>query len=150
MIKPSSVNILITDDDRDDALLLQEALLKVIPSANCFHVSDGLAALRHIKTEVEPDLVFLDLNMPMKGGISCLHEIYSGQLLPNTPIVIYSTSINVEDIDNAYKFGASFYIVKPDKFITLCQVINYIYPLLAGTHQVDKAKFVLTEAILDK
>jgi CheY-like chemotaxis protein len=143
----STINILIADDDKDDALLLTEAIQDILPSANCIHVVDGIAALRHIKTNVEPDLVFLDLNMPLKNGINCLKDISNLDLLPNTPIVIYSTSKNMKDIDEAYKYGASFYIIKPASFKELCKIIKLAITILGKPkgERVDKANFVLKE-----
>lgn len=143
----SSINILIADDDKDDALLITEALQNILPSANCIHVRDGLAALRHIKTNIEPDLVFLDLNMPLKNGINCLKDISSLDLLPTTPIVIYSTSKNSSDIDEAYKYGASFYIVKPTSFKDLSKIIKLAITILGKpkSERVDKSNFVLRE-----
>jgi CheY-like chemotaxis protein len=142
-----SINILIADDDRDDALLLTEALQDILPSSNCIHVTDGIAALRHIKTNVEPDLVFLDLNMPLKNGINCLKDIYNLELLPNTPIVIYSTSKNIKDIDEAYNYGAAFYIIKPTAFRELCKVVKLAITILGKpkSERVEKSNFVLQE-----
>lgn len=146
----SSINILIADDDKDDALLLTEALQDILPSCKCIHVPDGIAALRHIKTNIEPDLVFLDLNMPLKNGINCLKDISNPDLLPNTPIVIYSTSKNIKDIDEAYKYGASFYIIKPASFRELCKIIKLAIVILGKpkSERVDKSNFVLKEGKL--
>src|SRR4051794_9804632 len=118
-MKNSSINILIADDDKDDVLMLTEALQDILPSSRSISKPDGLAALEYIKNSAYLDLVFLDLNMPLKNGIDCLKDISSHDLLPNTPIVIYSTSKNDEHINIAYEYGAAFYIVKPESFIEL-------------------------------
>lgn len=143
----SSINILIADDDKDDALLLTEALGDVLPSSNCIHTVDGIAALRFIKTNPSPDLVFLDLNMPLKNGLNCLKDISNLDLLPNTPIIIYSTSRNIKDIDEAYKYGAKFYIVKPASFNELKRIIKRAITILGKpiTERVGKSDFVLQE-----
>ena len=146
----SSINILIADDDRDDAQLLTEALQDVLPSGRCVHVTNGIAALNYIKTKVRPDLVLLDLNMPLKNGIDCLKDISNFDLLPNTPIAIYSTSKNAKDIDEAYKYGASFYIIKPASFRELCRIIKLAITILGKpkSERVDKSNFVLKEGKL--
>ncbi len=143
----SMINILIADDDKDDAALLSEALKDILPSCNCIHVRDGIAALRHIKTEATPDLLFLDLNMPLKNGINCLKDISNLELLPDTPTLIYSTSKNIKDIDEAYKYGAAFYIIKPDSFRELCKVIKLAIKILGKpkSERVNKANFVLQQ-----
>jgi CheY-like chemotaxis protein len=78
------INILIADDDKDDALMLSEALQDILPSCNCITVPDGIAALRFIKTNVAPELVFLDLNMPLKNG----HQLPKRYLQPKPATLI--------------------------------------------------------------
>lgn len=147
-MNPNSINILISDDDRDDVRLITEALQDILPSCNCIEARDGVAALNFIKSNVHPDLVFLDLNMPLKNGITCLKEIYHHNLLPDTPIVIYSTSKDMSDIDESYKYGARFYIVKPASFTELKRIIKRAISILGKplAERVDKANFVLMES----
>ena len=144
----SSINVLIADDDKDDVALISEAIQEILPSCNCIHTPDGIAALRYIRTGDKPDLVFLDLNMPLKNGLNCLKDISNLDLLPNTPIIIYSTSKNMKDIDEAYRYGASFYIIKPASFRDLCKVIKLAITKLGKpkSERVNKADFVLKES----
>lgn len=146
-MNPNSINILIADDDKDDVRLITEALQDIMPSCNCIQTKDGIATLHFIKTNVHPDLVFLDLNMPLKNGINCLKEIYNEKLLPDTPIVIYSTSKDVSDTDESYKYGAKFYIVKPASFTELKRIIKRAISILGKplAERVDKSNFVLME-----
>jgi CheY-like chemotaxis protein len=128
--------------------MLTEALHEILPSSNCIHVLDGIAALRFIKTNVHPDLVFLDLNMPLKNGLNCLKDIYNLNLLPNTPIVIYSTSKNIKDINDCYEYGASFYIVKPESYVELTRIIKRAIAILGKPkhERAEKSNFVLRES----
>lgn len=146
----SSLNILIADDDNDDASLLTEALQDILPSCNCIYAADGIAAIGFIKNNPAPDLVFLDLNMPLRNGLNCLKDISSSNLLPATPVVIYSTSQNIKEIDQSYQYGAKFYIVKPSSFSELKRIIKRAISIL-GTppaERYDKSNFVLQEAKL--
>lgn len=142
-----TLNVLIADDDNDDAAMLTEALLEVLPSCNCVHVLDGNAAIKHIQTNPLPDLVFLDLNMPLKNGMSCLKEIYSSNALPTTPVVVYSTSKNSKDIDDAYEHRATFYIIKPTSFKELKKIIKRALSILGKPkiERQEKTNFVLEE-----
>jgi DNA-binding NarL/FixJ family response regulator len=121
-----------------------------LPDASIVDVRDGIAALRHIKTSAAPDVVFLDLNIPLKNGLSCLKDIYNLELLPGTPILIYSTSHNIRDIDEAYKHDAAFYIIKPDSFKVLSEIISLALTTLQkpAVEKVDKQNFVLSETKL--
>jgi DNA-binding NtrC family response regulator len=143
----SSINILIGHADKIDALQLTDALKDILPSCNTIYTSDGNAVLRHIKTNATPDIVFLDLNMPFKNGIACLKDIYNNSLLPGIPIIIYSTTKNIKDINNAYQHGAAFYIIKPGSLTELGQIIRRAIFLLGRpqNERVDKASFVLRE-----
>jgi CheY-like chemotaxis protein len=141
------MTVLIVDDDKDDGLWLQEVVSQIFPACTCSFERDGIAALRYIKNNPAPDLVFLDLNMPIKNGLDCLRDIYNLNLLPNTPTIIYSTSTNIKDIDQAYKYGALCYFVKPT---SAEQLKNFIKQGLSiagkANHQrVDKSNFVLME-----
>jgi CheY-like chemotaxis protein len=146
-MKRSSINILIADDDLEDALMLTEALKEHLPSCNCIYTTDGLAALRIIKTEVNPDLVFLDINMPFKNGINCLKDIQNNNLLPTTPIFIYSTSKNIKDIKAADELGAALYIVKPTSFYEMNRIVKRAINFLGEpkTERLNKSDFVLRE-----
>jgi CheY-like chemotaxis protein len=146
-MESSNISILLADDDKDDAELLEKAIKSALPSSCCHHVPDGIAALRYIKTESEPNLVFLDLNMPLKNGINCLKDIHNQEMLPDTPVIIYSTSKNIKDINDAYEFGASYYIIKPTSFLELCKIITNAVTVLGKpkSERVEKANFVLME-----
>lgn len=145
-----TIKILIADDDWDDIVLLKETLQNIFPLTDIVDVSDGIAALRHIKTCSKPDLVFLDLNMPLENGLNCLKDIFNLELLPNVPIIIYSTSNNIKDIDEAYKYNASFYVIKPNSYKVLNQIIEQLIKQLevTGGQRVDKENFVLSKAKL--
>ena len=139
--------MLIVDDDQDDSLALAEAIHAILPSCNLYFEGDGIAALQFIKTKAPPDLVFLDLNMPLKNGLECLKHISRLNLLPDTPIVINSTSNNINDIDLCYNYGAMFYLIKPTSDKVLTKLVKLAISILGKpkSERVDKAHFVLTE-----
>ncbi|HEX8358193.1 MAG TPA: response regulator, partial [Segetibacter sp.] len=119
----------------------------ILPSCNLHFEGDGIAALEFIKTKLPPDLVFFDLNLPLKNGIDCLKEIHHHQLLPDTPIVVYSTSKNDDEIEQCYKYGAMFYIVKPTSNKVLSRLVKLAISILGKpkSERVDKENFVLVE-----
>lgn len=123
----SFINILFADDDDDDTYFLIEALKEVLSAFNSYMVTDGLALLRHLKTQEPPDLIFIDLNMPLKNGIECLKYIREQSALSNIPVIIYSTSYNIKEIDICYHAGARFYIVKPLTLKALVQLLEQLF-----------------------
>jgi CheY-like chemotaxis protein len=121
------VNILIAEDDKDDFLLLKEAIEDTLPKFNIEHSVDGITFLQSLGKGLEPDLIFLDLNMPKKSGFDCLLELRQMERLQSTPVIIYSTSSAVDDIDRCYKNGCTLYLVKPASFKDLVTQVKKIF-----------------------
>lgn len=106
--------ILLVDDDRDDQDIFVLALGEVAPSFNCVTAKDGIEALEKLRRgEVEPDCIFLDLNMPRMNGKQCLEEIKKEASLNKIPIVIYTTSSESRDKEEMLAMGASAFVTKP-------------------------------------
>ena len=121
------LNIFIAEDDKDDFLLLKEAIEDILPKFNLEHSVDGKAFLQSITKGVEPDLIFLDLNIPKKNGVRCLVELRQTVNLKSTPVIIYSTSSDFDDIDCCYKNGCTLYLVKPSSYKDLVTQIRKIF-----------------------
>jgi len=124
------MNILIAEDDRDDFLMLEEAIETILPDFNITHSRDGKDLLQKIDAHALPNLIFLDLNIPKINGIDCLIKIRERKELQGTPIIIYTTSSNFQDIDLCYKHGCTLYLVKPARFRDLVEQMRKI--LLQG------------------
>jgi DNA-binding NarL/FixJ family response regulator len=118
-LKNTSHNIFIVDDDEDDRDFLADALLEVDPDVEIKQLEDGMYLMESLlcRSELIPDLIFLDINMPGKSGLECLKEIkmQDGDL-KNIKVIILSTSSDPSDIKSAHELGASFYAVKPNSF----------------------------------
>lgn len=117
--------ILMADDDPDDCLLVKDALAGNRPTVGLSFVGNGEDLLdylhRHGKyrsdeTRPQPDLIFLDLNMPLKDGREALKEIKSDKALRLIPVVVLSTSRVREDVLESYGLGANSFISKPASF----------------------------------
>lgn len=125
-----ALNILLADDDEDDRVFFKEAFQEIKVKTRVSTVNDGLQLMNHLNNPdiPLPNVVFLDLNMPVKSGLECLDEIRKNPLLSNLAIAIYSTSSSEENIEEAFVKGANIYIKKPNDFsalkVILEQVIN--------------------------
>lgn len=120
-------NILLADDDDDDCSFFKEALDELSLKTTLITVNDGvqlMAFLTDKSKEILPDVLFLDLNMPRKNGSECLTEIRQIERLKDFPIIIFSTSLDIEIVDVMYEKGATFYIRKPGDFSKLKTVIE--------------------------
>src|SRR5690242_19258303 len=97
-----STHILFSDDDTDDALLFTQAADLMTSSILLSFAEDGEQLMRYLSKEMLPDMIFLDLNMPVKNGLECLREIRSDKKLDWLPIIVYTTSANPKDIDACF------------------------------------------------
>jgi CheY-like chemotaxis protein len=122
------LNIALADDDEDDRILFKEAIEEITIKAKLSTFKDGqeLMAYLNLPKAILPDIIFLDLNMPLKNGIQCLKEIRMNPSLSDITIVIYSTSSSEMDIENTFVHGANIYLNKPCNFHKLRESIEKI------------------------
>lgn len=117
-------NILQIDDDLDDCELFMEAL-KAVSTAKYTAIGNPIEALRKLmQKEIEPDVIFLDLNMPAMSGLEFLTEIKKATMLKDIPVVIFSTSQIDDIINEAKEYGAQDFISKPNNFSDLKNIIS--------------------------
>lgn len=105
---------MIIDDDEDDRFFFKEALTQMHPSVLCLEATDGADAIAVLhKTEILPDFIFLDMNMPRMDGRECLKELKNDALLRKIKVVMYSTFFSEQSIAEFLDLGASTYLKKP-------------------------------------
>ncbi|HTH55919.1 MAG TPA: response regulator [Cyclobacteriaceae bacterium] len=142
------LNLLLADDDLDDCKFFQDALEELNISAKLATVHDGVQ-LMQLLLKMEgalPDALYLDLNMPRKDGFDCLVEIKQNQKLRHLPIIIVSTSFNLEVVNLLHQNGANYYICKPGEFLNIKKMILLSLSLIfeKGKKQPVLEEFVLT------
>ena len=127
-----SVSIVVTEDDPDDQLLIQEAFRKADISDSLIVANDGAELMEYLDdhrgsaSSHRPDLILLDLNMPRMGGREALSAIKSDPELRSIPVVVLTTSGDEDDILNTYSLGASSYIRKPVTFTELVEIVKHL------------------------
>lgn len=120
-------HVFVTDDDEDDRLLFQEVINELPELVHLTTARDGEETINTLlKLDKLPDLLFLDLNMPLKNGLECLREIKQNQYLAVLPVIIFSTSSYPAAINQAYDQGAHLYIRKPNDFLTFKKSIQQV------------------------
>lgn len=121
----SEVEILLVEDNVNDAELTMRALYKNNIVSNIVHLKDGATALDFIfgKGEFEgrninnkPKVILLDLKMPKVDGMEVLQRVKQDSLMSKIPVVILTSSKESPDVSRAYALGANSYIVKPVEF----------------------------------
>ena len=128
----SNFHILLADDDEDDCMFFKEALDELSLCATLTSVNNGVELINFLENNLPnlPHVLFLDLNMPRKSGIECLSEIKQSEKFRNLPVIIYSTSSNIDVMDQLYGKGAQYYIRKPADFSNLKSVIGRTIDLI--------------------
>ena len=124
--------ILMIDDNPIDVMLIKEAF-KFNEANTELHVAeDGIYAMEFLSRQgvyinaPRPDIILLDLNMPRKSGTEVLSELKANTRLRNIPVIIYTSSVAMEDIKAAYTNQASSYIKKPVDFDECIKVAKSI------------------------
>ena len=140
------INILLADDDIDDCYFFKQALEELTLFSTLTTLNDGEELMNYLSENVErlPDVLFHDINMPRKNGLECLSEIKQNNKLKNLPVVMFSTSKELETINLLFKTGVHVYIHKPKDFEQLKQVIRHALPI-ASEKIISKAplKYIL-------
>lgn len=122
---PVANYIILADDDKDHATLFRRILEDVDPSKTLSVVHDGEELLA-LLAEVRPEILFLDLRMPCKGGLECLQAIRSNPDWKEMKVVVYSSSSHMGDIQRCYGHKADLYMVKPFSTEHLRGALNII------------------------
>lgn len=118
--------ILAVDDDAEDSEFFCDAIQEIDSSIVVMKARNGEDALHLLENHLLlPDFIFLDINMPMMDGKTCLQEIKKIEKLKDVPVIMYSTSSNKAEILQFKSMGAGF-LVKPNHFSKLVRSLSFI------------------------
>jgi len=128
----SEFHILLIEDSRADAKIIERALREGDISHRLTVIPDGRLALDYLfglrdepaQTDREPDLILLDLNLPGLDGCQILTRIKSDPYLRIIPVIILTTSHRDEDVLQSYQAGANTYIPKPVDYARYCELVT--------------------------
>ena len=121
------MTILLVDDDDDDLEIFQEAATLVVPDIHWLTAKDGTRGLAVLEnTQILPDYIFLDVNMPKMDGLEFLRLVKGIPKFKNIPVVIYSTSKHKSEFGQFFKLGASHFITKPSEFNLLVTYLKSV------------------------
>lgn len=125
-----SIHVLLVEDNEGDIFLTQEAFLdrKILNQLSV--VKNGKEAVdfifkqgRYLNAEA-PELVLLDINLPIKNGHEVLQIIKSDERTHHIPVIMLTTSSSKKDVELANKYEANGYLIKPFKVTQLLETIS--------------------------
>jgi CheY-like chemotaxis protein len=126
----TQLEILLVEDNPQDAELAIRALKKHMPVSHLLHVSDGQEALDFLFNHTQdnapkpPKVVLLDLKLPKVGGLEVLREIRANEHTKLLPVVVLTSSREDSDVAEAYRLGVNSFIVKPVDFENFLEVVS--------------------------
>jgi two-component system response regulator len=127
------VEILLVEDNPEDAEITIRALKKVNLANRLVHVEDGQEALDFLFSEGgftsrssghQPRLILLDIKMPKVDGIEVLRRIKEDAATKIIPVVIMTSSAEEKDILESYNLGVNSYVVKPVDFNQFLKAVS--------------------------
>jgi CheY-like chemotaxis protein len=141
-----NARVLIVDDDPDDRNLIFDSFKEKFCDSDLFALNDGQELLEYLGRRGRyknaehplPELILLDLNLPVKDGREALAEIKTDQQLRHIPVVIFTTSDAQKDVLQMYELGANSYVTKPVAFTRFVEVIHSIGSYWLSTVQLAK------------
>ena len=136
MSELQAVEILLVEDNDEDAELTMRALKKHHLTNRLTRLGDGAAALEYFfggAQNPRPRVVLLDLKLPKIDGMQVLRELKSREETKRLPVVMLTSSKEDRDLDEAYRLGVNSYIVKPvefDAFVKAVEQLGLYWTLL--------------------
>ncbi|QRY55492.1 response regulator [Sphingobacterium siyangense] len=138
------LKICLVDDDREDREIFQEAFEELNSGSDLKIFDNGLEVMQYLENlEHVPDIIFLDINMPVMGGLETLREIRKVERYRSITVVIYSTSSAENDIEQTLISGANIYLTKPSSYQSLKDAISKIMKYQFHAGEVNRDTFVL-------
>ena len=118
---------LLADDDVDDKEIFTEALAQIASDIQCHTAENGLELFEWLsKHPDKPDVIFLDINMPLMNGWESLKRLKDTSDYRGIPIIMYSTSSAIQDIQKAYQLGVSLFLTKPEDYNELREILKIV------------------------
>lgn len=120
--------VALADDDPDDREFFVEVCSMSDINLKILLFENGKQVLDYLDNPHSglPEILFLDINMPIKNGFETLHEIRSRRKDYEMCIIMYSTSVNEVDLVKSKKLYANAYLQKPANFQRLCAAVTKI------------------------
>jgi len=121
------MNILLVDDDEDERQAFAEAIDKLGLPLDLLYARNAGELFEYLEKKSDINLIFLDINMPLKDGRVCLKELKTNEKYRHIPVLVYSVSQSIEDVDEVFAGGAHYYAVKPYAEVNFIETLKLVF-----------------------
>ncbi len=131
----SDIEVLLVEDNENDAEMTMRALKKANLLNKLYWVQDGVEALDFIRCkgpfesrDPQPrlKLILLDLKMPRLNGLDVLRELKSSEHTQSIPVVVMTSSDQDRDVAESYRLGVNGFVTKPVQFASFMESVSEI------------------------
>lgn len=138
--------MLVIEDSPSDVRLLQEAIKANHLRCEMAVARDGVQGLTYLRQVSEgkaprPDLVILDLNLPLKNGREVLADIKASPQLKQIPVLVMTSSRSEDDVNDAYTLNANCFITKPYNLEDYEEILRSIEEFWVHTATLPESSF---------
>ena len=120
--------VLVVDDDDDDIFFLSALVKAHFPAVTLTSISQSDQVMTYLQdVDKRPNLIFLDLDMPLLSGLEVLIQIRRQPALNAIPTIIWSGHLNPGDADRCYESGAATVIAKEASLSAMHQTVEDIF-----------------------
>ena len=144
MKEEEKIDVLLVEDSTQDVELMSYALGTTGSSLKVLHLRDGVEALRFIfskrshrekKAQQALKVILLDLKLPKVDGLEVLRKIRADESTKMIPVVMFSCSRQLVDVEEAYQLGVNSYVVKPVEFDKYIKTVSAISSYWSSVNQ---------------
>jgi DNA-binding response OmpR family regulator len=128
MMNNNVTTVLIGEDDDDDFLIFSSVIKELHFDVLLTRAENGDLVIKLIDQE-NPDILFLDILLPLKDGRKCIQEIRANKKYDSLPVIVYTALSDLESIEFFYRNGANLYVVKPSSFADLKAALEKIFSI---------------------
>lgn len=137
--------IFYTDDDQDDIEFFREIISSFNKSYTLVTQNNGDQLLYALNNPPpHPHLIFLDINMPGLNGLEVLKKIRESENAENVPVIMLSTSGDINTINKSRELGANYYVQKSNIFDQLKKSIEHALSINWGSFVPTENNFIYT------
>ena len=138
-------DILLAEDDNDDVVIFEMALKELAIPYLLRHAENGDGLFILLKERM-PYILFLDIHMPCKDGLSCIIEIRKNRDYDNLPVVMYTSELSKKIVEDCYRNGANLYVSKANTFAKLTAHLTQVFAIDWANymHYPPHSQFVLS------